>query len=168
MCVQALTHFLHATTRLKKVHRNEVSLLSMGLSRGCLHLLSWRSTWPTAVFRCAGMSSRSITTSKLACLPRTPLFEAIKSHDPESSAVIHSLSGRQFSYGSLLKDVAAAKQRLADDAGRNTEALQGERIAFLVENSYDYVGAQCSSLLVSLSSCFCSLFSPLVLAVRSG
>lgn len=55
--------------------------------------------------------------------------------------MVHSLSGRQFSYGSLLRDVAIAKQRLANDAGRNAEALQGERIAFLVENSYDYVGA---------------------------
>jgi malonyl-CoA/methylmalonyl-CoA synthetase len=122
----------------------------MGLSSRCLQLLSRRSTWPAAALRCARTNSRSITTSKLACLPRTPLFEAIKSHDPESSAVIHSLSGRQFSYGSLLKDVAIAKQRLADDAGRNTEALQGERIAFLVENSYDYVGAQCSHFLASL------------------
>ncbi|KAG9605672.1 acetyl-CoA synthetase-like protein, partial [Aureobasidium melanogenum] len=98
--------------------------------------LSWRRpTLPSAAFRCA----RTISTNRLACLPRTPLFEAIKSHDPESSAVIHSLSGRQFTYGSLLKDVAIAKQRLANDAGRDAEALQGERIAFLVENSYDYV-----------------------------
>ena len=92
-----------------------------------------------------------MTTGRLASLPRTPLFKAIKSHDPESSAVIHSLSGRHFSYGSLMKDVAIAKQRLANDAGRNAEALQGERIAFLVENSYDYVGALCSLFLVSLS-----------------
>jgi malonyl-CoA/methylmalonyl-CoA synthetase len=122
----------------------------MGLSRRYLELLSRRPTWSTAAFRCAGISHRSITTGRPACLPRTPLFEAIKSHDPESSAVIHSLSGRQFSYGSLLKDVAIAKQRLANDAGRDAEALQGERIAFLVENSYDYVGALCPRLLVSL------------------
>jgi malonyl-CoA/methylmalonyl-CoA synthetase len=114
----------------------------MALSRRCLESLLRRSTWPRAALRCAGISSRSISTGRLASLPHTPLFEAIKSHDPESSAVIHSLSGRQFNYGSLLKDVAIAKQRLADDAGRDSEALQGERIAFLVENSYDYVGAQ--------------------------
>jgi hypothetical protein len=140
----------------------ETLQFSMGLSTRCLEPLSCRFTWSRAIFRCAGVSSRSITTSRLACLPRTPLFEAIKSHDPESSAVLHSLSGRQFIYGSLLKDVAIAKQRLADDAGRDSEALQGERIAFLVENSYDYVGAQCSHLLVYLflfhvySSSYCS------------
>jgi len=122
----------------------------MGLSERCLELLLRRPTWSPAAFRCTGQNSRSITTGRLASLPRTPLFEAIKSHDPESSAVIHSLSGRQFSYGSLLNDVAIAKQRLANDAGRDTEALQGERIAFLVENSYDYVGALCSRFLVSL------------------
>ncbi|KAH0266503.1 acetyl-CoA synthetase-like protein, partial [Aureobasidium melanogenum] len=107
----------------------------MLLSRSFSELLSRRLISSSTGFLCA----RTITTNRLACLPRTPLFEAIKSHDPESSAVVHSLSGRQFSYGSLLRDVAIAKQRLANDAGRNAEALQGERIAFLVENSYDYV-----------------------------
>lgn len=134
----------------------------MMLSRSFSELSSRRSILSTIAFRCA----RTITTNRLACLPRTPLFEAIRSHGPESSAVIHSISGRQFSYGSLLKDVAIAKQRLANDAGRTAEALQGERIAFLVENSYDYVGAPSSCFLFSfihrLSSyylsfpyCFC-------------
>ena len=41
-----------------------------------------------------------------------------------------------------MQDVAIAKEKLAEDAGKKVEALQGERIAFLVENSYDYVGAQ--------------------------
>ncbi|KAI5268190.1 acetyl-CoA synthetase-like protein [Aureobasidium subglaciale] len=89
--------------------------------------------------RCLIGGNRNITTSRSAPLPRTPLFEAIKSHDPESSAVIHSNSGRNFSYGSLLKDVAAAKQRLANDANRDADSLRGERVAFLAENSYDYV-----------------------------
>lgn len=123
------------------------------LSRSFSELLWRRPTLASAAFRCA----RTITTGRLACLPQTPLFEAIKSHDPESSAVIHSLSGRQFSYGSLLKDVAIAKQRLANDAGRDAEALQGERIAFLVENSYDYVGAPSSCFLFSLISRLYSL-----------
>lgn len=78
----------------------------------------------------------------MTTLPRTPLFEAISQHDPQSTAVVHSVSGRSFTYGSLLHDVAAAKQKLAQDAGKDIEALQGERIAFLIENSYDYVGAQ--------------------------
>lgn len=78
----------------------------------------------------------------MASLPRTTLFEAISKHDPQSLAVIHSLSGRRFTYGSLLQDVAVAKQKLAKDVGRDGASLRGERIAFLVENSYDYVGAQ--------------------------
>lgn len=78
----------------------------------------------------------------MATLPRTPLFEAISQHDPQSTAVVHSVSGRTFTYASLLQDVALAKQRLAQDAGRSEKGISGERIAFLIENSYDYVGAQ--------------------------
>ncbi|OHW92868.1 AMP-binding enzyme [Colletotrichum incanum] len=70
-------------------------------------------------------------------LPRLPLFEAISRHDPESTAVIHSLSGRRFKYGELLGDVRRARNKLLDSAGKSD--LNGERIAFLVENSYDYV-----------------------------
>ena len=70
-------------------------------------------------------------------LPRLPVFEAIASHDPQSPAVIHSLSGRSFTYGGLLKDVANAKDKLCQAAGRS---MDGERIAFMVENGYDYVG----------------------------
>lgn len=76
-------------------------------------------------------------------LPRLPIFEAIKSHDPESTAVIHSISGRRFSYGELVNDVAAAKHKLSENAGGKSAV--GERIAFLVENGYDYVGAQSMS-----------------------
>lgn len=121
-------------------------LVEMPLFTSISRLVSRRCVSPIASHRLAG--SRSITTTGLAALPRTRIFEAIKSHDPESTAVVHSLSGRQFSYGSLLRDVAAAKQRLANDSGRDAEALQGERVAFLVENSYDYVGALCSDFLV--------------------
>lgn len=72
-------------------------------------------------------------------LPRLPVFEAIASHDPQSTAVIHSVSGRRFSYGELLSDVADAKQKLLAAAGPTP--IDGQRIAFLVENGYDYVGA---------------------------
>jgi acyl-coenzyme A synthetase/AMP-(fatty) acid ligase len=74
----------------------------------------------------------------ISTLPRLPLFEAVSKHDPESKAVVHSLSGRTFKYGELLGDVSRARDRLAEAAGRKD--LNGERIAFLVENSYDYVG----------------------------
>ncbi|KAG7109661.1 Malonate--CoA ligase ACSF3 like protein [Verticillium longisporum] len=70
-------------------------------------------------------------------LPKLPIFEAIASHDPHSTAVIHSLSGRRFQYGELLGDVRRARDELQAAAGKL--ALDGERIAFLVENSYDYV-----------------------------
>jgi hypothetical protein len=73
-------------------------------------------------------------------LPRLPLFEALKKHDDKSIAVIHSLSGRAFTYGELVNDVAAAKDKLRENA--NGKSTAGERISFLVENGYDYVGAQ--------------------------
>ena len=72
-------------------------------------------------------------------LPRLPVFDAIASHDPKSPAVIHYSSGRRFSYGGLLNDVAMAKEKLRQAVG--DQAMEGQRIAFLVENGYDYVGA---------------------------
>jgi malonyl-CoA/methylmalonyl-CoA synthetase len=73
-------------------------------------------------------------------LPRLPIFEAIASHDPHSTAVIHSASGRRFTYGALIQDVVETRERLYQEAGINS--LDGQRIVFLVENGYDYVGAQ--------------------------
>lgn len=82
----------------------------------------------------------------MASLPQLPIFEALASHNPQSTAIVHSLSGRSFTYGELLRDIADAKAKLAkENEGRGVE-LEGERIAFLVENSYDYVGAKCLSL----------------------
>jgi acyl-coenzyme A synthetase/AMP-(fatty) acid ligase len=72
-------------------------------------------------------------------MPDNPIFQAISKHDPKSAAIVHSKSGRTFTYGSLLHDVAAAKDRLMETA--NGKPLGGERIAFLAENGYDYVGA---------------------------
>ena len=71
-------------------------------------------------------------------LPRLPIFEAIARHDPHSTAVVHA--GR-FTYGQLLPDVARARDALVAE-----RPLTGERIAFLVESSYDYVGT-CPPLL---------------------
>ncbi|PHH66289.1 hypothetical protein CDD81_7882 [Ophiocordyceps australis] len=72
-----------------------------------------------------------------SALPRLPLFEAIAAHDPTAAAVVHSLSGRSFSYRGLLPDVRRARDRMRQ--ARPVSDLAGERIAFLVENSYDYV-----------------------------
>ena len=60
---------------------------------------------------------------------------------------MHSASSRSFTYGNLVADVLRAKQELLAKAGDT--GLAGERIPFLIENSYDYVGISpflCSSL----------------------
>ncbi|KAJ5761562.1 AMP-dependent synthetase/ligase [Penicillium manginii] len=69
-------------------------------------------------------------------LPNIPIFQAIKDHDPSSLAVIHSISGRTFTYGNLIGDVLRAREDLRRKAG---SSLTGERVGFLAENSYDYV-----------------------------
>ena len=75
--------------------------------------------------------------------PDLPIFKAIASHDPQSTAIIHSKSGRRFTYGELLKNVEDAKTKLHSHLliGSSEESIGGQRIAFLVENGYDYVGA---------------------------
>lgn len=74
-------------------------------------------------------------------IQRSALFEALQTHDSDSTSIVHSLSGRTFKYGSLLHDVAAAKERLLKETGKDENGIVGERVAFLAENSYDYVGA---------------------------
>ena len=73
-------------------------------------------------------------------LPRLAVFEAIARHDPQSTAVVHSATGKRFTYGDLLNDVPNAREKLEKSAGNTS--LSGQRIAYLVENSYDYVGAR--------------------------
>ncbi|KAL8846264.1 MAG: hypothetical protein Q9221_008637 [Calogaya cf. arnoldii] len=90
-------------------------------------------------------------------LPKLPVFEAIAEHDPESTAIIHSTSGRRFTYGQLLGDVAGARDKLQQSVGG--QSTNGQRVAFLVENSYDYVVTLLSilgsnSIAVPLSSSF--------------
>jgi hypothetical protein len=77
-------------------------------------------------------------------LPRLSILDAISKHDPETTAVVHCVSGRSFKYGELLPDIARAHERLLQAAG--TGDIRGQRIAFLVENSYDYVGMENSSI----------------------
>jgi len=71
-------------------------------------------------------------------LPRKPIFGEISKHDPTSVAIIQSDDGKTFTYGDLLKDVAASKQSMLESS--KLKSLEGERVAFLVENGYDYVG----------------------------
>ncbi|KAI9172235.1 Malonate--CoA ligase ACSF3 [Paramyrothecium foliicola] len=100
-------------------------------------------TLTTQPFRAATAASAASAvlspayTRMASTLPRLPIFEAIASHDPSSTAIVHGLSRRTFSYGELLGDVSRARDRLQE--ARGGAALDGERIAFLVENSYDYV-----------------------------
>lgn len=76
----------------------------------------------------------------LSTLPNTHIFRALQSHDPESLAVVHSISARSFTYGNLIADTVLAKEDLEQKAQGQ---LAGERIAFIAESSYDYVGTCC-------------------------
>ncbi|KAH8695942.1 putative AMP-binding enzyme [Talaromyces proteolyticus] len=71
----------------------------------------------------------------LSSLPNSKIFQALQSHNPSNLAVVHSKSGRAFTYSNLLSDVARSKELLEYESG----SLSGHRIAFLAENSYDYV-----------------------------
>lgn len=76
----------------------------------------------------------------MAAIQRSAFFEAMKAHDPQSIAVVNHDTGKTFTYRHVLNDVAAAKDRLLKETGKDENSIVGERIAFLVENGYDYVG----------------------------
>lgn len=86
------------------------------------------------------------TIRLLSTLPNLRLFRALQNHDPSSLAVIHSASSRCFTYGNLMADVLRAKEDLEYKTGQKDRGLAGERVAFLAENSYDYVGTVVSPL----------------------
>ncbi|RAL11910.1 acyl-CoA synthetase [Aspergillus homomorphus CBS 101889] len=104
-------------------------------------ILSRRSIAASCLARNAGFRARLTPASRrsLASLPNLPLFRALQNHDQSNLAVIHSASSRSFTYGNLVADVVQAKERLAQSGGGRQDGLSGERIAFLAENSYDYV-----------------------------
>ncbi len=110
-------------------------LLTM-FARRLLRTTPFRSL-PTPL---CGRRSQTPFLRMASTLPKLPIFEAIAGHKPGSTAVIHSSSGRRFTYGQLLKDTADARHKLykVADSGR----IAGERIAFLAESGYDYVGAR--------------------------
>lgn len=92
----------------------------------------------------AATLSRNFSTSvsrTMATLQRSAFIDAIEKHNPDQTAVIHSLSGRSFNYSCLLRDVSLKRQKLLKDAGKEEGSIAGERVAFLAENGYDYVGA---------------------------
>lgn len=89
--------------------------------------------------QCRSHRIRIITTRTLTTLPRTPFFTALSSHDPSSTAIVHSSTGESFTYGSLLADTLAAKERLLQHTNRDEKSIVRERVALLIGNSYDYV-----------------------------
>ena len=70
----------------------------------------------------------------------SPLVAVISGHRHDACAIIHSDSDKGFTYGRLCQDIANAKVRLRQDLfqGRTPE---GQRLAFMLDNGYDYVGA---------------------------
>jgi malonyl-CoA/methylmalonyl-CoA synthetase len=85
---------------------------------------------------------------KKVVLPRIPLFEAISKQPLDKIAVVHSASGKRFTYGSLLSDIDTTRARIAavnNSSNSSSERgydLKETRVALLVENGYEYVG-QC-------------------------
>jgi len=73
-------------------------------------------------------------------LPNSSIFRTLAKHDPQHLAIVHSQSGRAFTYGSLIHDVAAAKDSLWERNGQ--KSLNGDRVACLPENGHVYVGEQ--------------------------
>jgi hypothetical protein len=74
-----------------------------------------------------------------ASLHRTPLLSTFGQQDVSSTAIINQFSGASFPYGSLLRDIARARQGFLTAVGGKSD-LAGERIGFIVENGYSYVG----------------------------
>ena len=76
--------------------------------------------------------------------PRSVLFEALRAHDQGSIAIVDSASWKCVTYASLLKDISSFKHQLLRDVGRDD--VSDERVAFIVENSYNYTGQRLSSI----------------------
>lgn len=86
-------------------------------------------------------------------LHRSAFFEAILKHEGSSVAVVENESGASFSYSSLLNSVAHAKEQLLAKTGKCDTSISGERITFMVESGYEYVGMSLNSNLATTVSC---------------
>jgi len=71
-------------------------------------------------------------------LPRSVFFEALRHHDKASTAIIDSASGESINFASLLQDISRFKHQLLQELDKVD--ISGERVVFIVENSYNYVG----------------------------
>lgn len=110
----------------------------LSLSRGTTTTTTTASIRRKPGFNTASLCIRLAHSHSGSTLPNLPLFAALKDHNPSRTAIVHSASSRSFTYGNLVADVLQAKQDLLSKAG--DKGLAGERIPFLIENSYDYVG----------------------------
>lgn len=126
-------------TLLSSFARRSSSSSSASSAAPLRSILSYRT-------RClAPPSCRTLST-----LPNLPLFRALQNHDLSSTAVVHSVSGRSFTYGNLIGDVLRSKEALSAKA----DGVEGERIAFLAENGYDYVGTVFSCAVFRYHYCY--------------
>ncbi|KAL4892867.1 putative AMP-binding enzyme [Aspergillus ambiguus] len=122
-----------------------MSVVSRGLGPSSRRLI--RPAIPRKVLHARGPRSLTLVRCQpLSTLPNVPLFRALQDHDASRLAVVHSTSSRSFTYGNLVADVLQAKERLVESAGSRGDGVSGERIAFLAENSYDYVVTMLSIL----------------------
>ncbi len=113
---------------------------------------SCRRPQPFSLLRPFRLDFRSLPYRMASTLPNLPIFQTITKHDQTSTAIIHSDSNQAFSYGTLLRDVVAAKKQISQIVPESR--LCGERVAFLAENSYNYVGK--SQLLAKCAVLNCS------------
>lgn len=81
-----------------------------------------------------------------ARLHSTPLLKILDEQDASSIAIVHQNTGTAFSYGSLVRDVAVARNALMESTGN--KSLAGERIGFIVENGYSFVGTTAPSVAI--------------------
>lgn len=82
----------------------------------------------------------STTPTPLLSLPSHPLFKALAAHPPHAPAVTHLADKRTFTYANLLADISSTRRTLLKPD------LENARVSLLVENSYEFVGAQFSPL----------------------
>lgn len=104
----------------------------------------------TRILRALPRSARTLRRTpfnhhhrSLSTLPNVPLFHAFQSHNPSNTAVVHTANANDYSYGNLVTDIIRSGDRLRQIFPENATGknpIRGERVAFLVENGYDYVG----------------------------
>lgn len=118
---------------------NSFFLLSSSNNKGSKrHQILHRGGYRLFTARTTLSSSHTNNTDATTITTTTSFFRTLQTHDPQSLAVKHSKSGRSFTYGDLSRDITRSRKRLLQRCG--SSSLSGQRVAFLAENSYDYVG----------------------------